>query len=188
MAIHAYLGDDYEVVEGADITTGDLPSIFRGASLLTPTRSILIRDLSINKPVFEKLPDYLDTPHRVALLELKLDKRSATYKALSAKVEIQDFALPKDPNANLIFNIFKTAKRDGKKSVAMLEEIKFTQDPLMFFGLLVSQAIRDYSARQGITEKKILKALSQLDLQLKSTATDPWLLIEAFLLRLSQIK
>ena len=77
-AINEYLGQDYEVIEGADLTPADLPSIFHGNSLFATTRHILIRDLSPNKPVFEKLPDYLDTTHHIAILELKLDKRSAT--------------------------------------------------------------------------------------------------------------
>ena len=66
--INTALGKDYEIIEGADLSPNDLPSIFQGASLFAEKRNILIRDLSENKLVFEKLPEYLDTPHNVIIL------------------------------------------------------------------------------------------------------------------------
>ena len=184
-AITKYLGQDYEVVECVNLVPADLPSIFLGQSLFEKTRKILIQDLSENKSVFDELPKYLDTPHQIAILELKLDKRSNTYKAIQKKVEIQDFPLPKDPNFGIVFNIYHTAKKDGKKAIRMLEQIKPTEDPMMFFGLIASQAIKDYSMKQGTKEKRALKELSDLDLKLKTTSFQPWLLIESFLLQLS---
>lgn len=180
------LGKDHETIEGADLTPGDLPNIFKGVSLFTDQRHILIRDLLANKPVAEHLPNYLDTPHDIILQELKLDKRSSVYKTLKSSVPIKEFNPPRDQNAGLVFDIFHVAKRDGKRAVAMLEQIKPNQDPIMFFGLLASQALKDYNQRQGTKEKRALKELSKLDLQTKSTSIDPWLLIEACLLRLSQ--
>lgn len=185
--ITKYLGKNYEIIEGADLELTTLPSIFQGASLFADTRNILIRDLSINKPVFDKLPDYLDTSHNVIIQEIKLDKRSNTYKILKDKIEIRDFALSKSPNLNLIFNIYNTAKKDGSKAVDMLSKIEQDEDPIKFCGLLISQALKDYRAKQGTKEKKALKELSKLDLALKSTSYQPWLLIQSFLLRLSSL-
>ena len=55
-AIESFLGTkDYEVIEGADLTSSDLPSIFLGNSLFASTRAILIRDFATNKPAYEKL-------------------------------------------------------------------------------------------------------------------------------------
>lgn len=184
--ITKFLGKNYEIIEGPEITAADLPSIFLGNSLFTTGRSILIRDLGVNKPAFDKLPEYLNTTHRVIILELKLDKRSATYKALKDKVEFREFVLPK-PNARLVFDVYRAAKQDGPKSLAILAKIKSDQDPIMFFGLLVSNAIKDYQLHQGIKEKRALQELSQLDLRIKSTFLPPWLLIESFLLRLSSL-
>ncbi len=183
------LGEDHETIEGANLTANDLPSIFKGVSLFAEQRHILIRDLLANRQVADRLVDYLDTPHLVILQELKLDKRSATYKALKANktVEIKEFNLPPNPSYKLVFDIYRTAKRDGKRAVIMLEQIKPSQDPIMFFGLLASQALKDYNQNQGIKEKRTLKELSKLDLQMKSTSIDPWLLIEACLLGLSQL-
>ena len=186
-AVSQILGENYEIIEGTDLTPNDLPSIFQGASLFSVKRNILIRDLSDNKPTFEKIPEYLDTPHDVIILELKLDKRSATYKMLKDQIEIRDFPLPKDPNINLVFDIYHTAKVNGKKAVKDLDKIKHHEDPIRFCGLMISQALKDYRAHQGTKEKRALKELSKLDLDLKTTSLEPWLLIQSFLLRVSSL-
>ena len=183
-AIKDFLGENYEILDGADIDIDDRPSIFFGASLLSSDRSILIRDFAENKAIYNELPKFIDSPHKIILFESKLDKRSTVYKVLKDKIEFREFVLPKNPNLNLVFDIYRTAKHDGLKAVAMLEKIKQDEDPIMFFGLLASQTIKDFSARQGTKEKKILKELSKVDLQIKTTKVEPWLLIESFLLRL----
>ena len=186
--IKKILGEDYEVFEGADLTVGDLPSLFLGVSLFGEKRRILIRDLSMNKEVFEKVADYAKTEHEVIIFELKLDKRSAAYKNLAASgIEMKEFAAPKKINANLVFDIFDVALKDGAKAVKMLEKIEDEQDPFMFFGLMVSQALKKFAYRQGEKEKRVLKELSKLDLEMKTTSIQPWLLVKSFLLRLSQV-
>ena len=187
-SIKALLGEDYEVVEGLDLTPDDLPSLFQGLSLFAETRNILIRDFTANKPVYEQLPRFLNTPHNIILFETKLDKRSATYKAIKDQLEFKEFALPPSRNLNLIFDIFKTAKKDGTRAVAMLSQIKTEEDPIMFTGLLVSQAIKDFAARPtGAREQRILKELAATDLAMKSAKVEPWLLVESFLLRMSSL-
>ena len=185
--IKKLLGDNYEVLEGAELTPNDLPSIFLGASLFAEKRAIMIRDLGENKEVFEKIGDFLDTPHDVILFEAKLDKRTATYKQLKDKIEIKEFALPVNENANMVFDIYKTAKRDGKKAVKMLESIENEQDPYMFLGLLVSQALKDFTMRQGTKEKRALIELSKLDIAMKSTSMQPFSLLKSFLLQVSSL-
>ena len=165
-----FLGtSDYEIIEGSELTPADLPSIFLGNSLFAEKRAILIRDLTLNKSVFDKLPEYLGTPHNVAIFELKLDKRSATYKILRDQIEFKEFVLPKNPNFNLVFDIYRTAKHDGQKAVKMLEEIQNDEDPIAFCGLLISQALKEFKNHQGTKEKRALLELSKLDLNLKST-------------------
>ena len=186
-AIERFLGQDYEVFDGPDLKPDDLPNIFLGNSLLATKRFILIRDLSLNPPLFEKLTNYLDTPHQIALFELKLDKRSSIYKTLKAKNLINEYSLGKDPDYGLVFNVYSVAKNNGKKAVEMLEKIKNQDDPIMFLGLLISGALKDFNQKQGTKEKNVLKALSQLDLKIKSTSIDPWLLIESFLIELSSL-
>lgn len=185
--IEKILGDEYEVIDGSELGTGDLASVFWGNSLLSEQRNILIRDMSSNKSVYDKLPEYLNTIHNIVIFELKIDKRSATYKTLKDKIEWKEYKLPVNPNMRLVFDIYRTAKRDGKKAVAMLEKIKSEEDPVMFCGLMVSQALRDFKAHPGAKEKRVLKELSELDLNMKSTSLQPWMLVQGFLLRLSSL-
>lgn len=180
------LGENYEIIDGINLELTDLPNIFRGASLFAEKRKILIRDLSENKPVFEKLPEYLNSNHDIIIFEAKLDKRSSTYKNIKDQIEVKEFPAPKDPSLSLVFNIYDTAKTNGKKAIENLEKIKLNQDPIMFFGLMASQAIKDYQKNQGTKEKKALKELSKLDIELKSSKLSSWLLIESFLLQVSK--
>ena len=186
-AVRKFLGEKYEVVEGAELTPEELPSLMLGASLFGAERAILVRDFLGNREVSGKIVDYLRTPHKIAILEMKLDKRSNIYKSLKDKVEILEFKPGRDPEAGAVFEVFKVAKRDGKKAVEILEKVKDGQEPIMFFGLMVSQAIRDYEARPGVKEKRVLGELSKLDIELKSSKQSPWLLLQAFLLRVSSL-
>lgn len=184
-AISQFLGPTYEIIDAANLNIDDLPNIFLGNSLFDAKRSILIRDLSENKPVFDKLSDYLNSPHQIALFETKIDKRSAIFKSLKGKTEIQEFALPPNPNFRVVFDIYNTAKHDGPKAIKLLNQIKTTEDPIQFAGLLNSQALKDFTTKPGPKQKRALKELSRLDLELKSSKLPSWLLIESFLLRLS---
>ncbi len=192
-AIKQYLGDDYETIDANNLTPEDLPNIFYGATLFDLHRRILLRDFTANPSVAESLVKYLDTPHDVALLETKLDKRSAVYKAMKDhRIEIHEFTAT-DPRKNLglKFDIYRTAKRDGKSAVQKLRTLTKdpSEDPIMFAGLLASQAIKDFATTggKGIKERRILKALAKTDLEMKTTSVDGWLLLESFLLRLSEL-
>lgn len=188
-AVKRALGTDYEVFEGENLTVADLPSIFLGTSLFgTEKRQILLKELSENKEVWEKIPDYLATEHDIVIWESKIDKRSVVYKAMKAAgVMMQEFLAMKNPDANVVFNILDMALRNGLQAVKMVEKIELEQDPYMFFGLLVTQAIKKMEYQAGTKEKRLLKELSVLDMQMKTTSVEPWLLVKSFLLRASQI-
>lgn len=186
-AVRSALGAKYEVYEGESLTPGDLPSIFRGTSLFaTEKRQILLKNLTENAEVWEKIPDYLETEHEIVIWEPKIDKRSVTYKALKAAgVAMQEFVSRKPPEANVVFGILDMAMKDGAKAVQMCEQIELTQDPYMFMGLLVTQALKKYEySRGGNREKRLLKMLSELDMQMKTSTVEPWTLIKAMLVRL----
>lgn len=187
--VKSILGENYEVFEVEDLTTADLPNIFWGTSLFGTERRILVKDLSDNQELFKKLEDYLGTEHRVVLWEKKLDKRTATYKSLvkSEKLEIREFRLAEVKNVNGIFEIYETALKDGKKAVQMVEQIENTENPFGLVGLFVTQALRKYQMCYGERERRILKELAQLDMEMKSAKIEPWTLVKAFLIRLATI-
>ena len=178
--IKKLLGENYEVIDCADLTPKDLPSIFKGTTIFDAHRRILLRDFTANSAIYSELTNYLDTPHDVILLETKLDKRTVTYKEIKDKLEIKEFKLPPKTDFTEVFNIYKVAKKDGQKAVAMLKKIEIEEDPIRFTGLLVSQALKDFNP-------KVLKELSNLDIKMKSSKIDPWLLVESFLLKISNL-
>ncbi len=185
MALKRLIGGNYEVFEGENLSVGDLPSIFRGTSLFEAgKRRILLKNLSENAAVWEKIAEYVGTEHEVVVWELKIDKRSVGYKNLkTAGVEIQEFALKAKPEAKMVFGVLDMALRDGRRAVAQVEQIELEQDPYMFFGLLVTQALKKFEQRGGVREKRLLKELAKLDMEMKTTGLEPWMLIKAFLLR-----
>ena len=184
------LGEGYEVVEGEEVKLEDLPSLFLGTSLFAERRKILVKDLGANKnkEIFSKVVDYVNTEHLVVIWETKLDKRTVAVKNLKkAGVEAVEYKIAETTNMKEVWDIFDVAWRDGQKAVRMLRKIETTQDPYMFFGVLASQALKKYEWRQGEKEKRVLKELSRIDKQMKSTAIMPWRLLESFLLQVSSL-
>ena len=186
------LGKDYEVFEGENVTITDLSGIFFGTTLFSVgPRKILIKDLAENKEVWgafsEKAEEYVKTEAKVVLWESKIDKRLAATKAiLKAGVEFSEFSAEETVDMKAVFDIYNTALRNGKRAVQELEKIESKQDPYMFFGLLVSQAMKKLEWKpSGRRERRALKELSEIDMQMKSTAVEPWMLIKSFLLRVA---
>ena len=188
------LGEGYEVFEGENLAPNDLLGIFLGTTLFSmESRRILVKDLSENKEAFtdfcEKIEEFLKTDASVILWETKLDKRLASTKNLiKAGVEVREFKLQESVDMKAVFDIYNIALRDGERAVRELEKIESKQDPYMFFGLMVSQAIKKLEWQpNGTKEKRILKELSRLDMQMKSTGMDPWMLVKSFLLRVATL-
>lgn len=189
-AIKRELGEGYEVFDGENLGLTDLPSIFQGTSLFdTGKRKILLKNVTENSTVWEKVVDYVDTEADVIIWEMKLDKRSAGYKRLlEAKVVMREFPEVVPAESKAVFNILDLALRDGKAAVKEVEKIEMMQDPYMMFGLFVTQALKKYEYSGGAArEKKLLKKLAELDLRMKSATMEPWVLIKAFLLEIGTV-
>lgn len=193
LEIKRALGSDYEVFEGEGVEPSLLPSIFLGTSLLSEKRAILVKDLAENKESFkvfsEKIEEFSRTDSEIVLWESKLDKRTAAFKEIKKQgIEIKEFKAKEKVDIRQVFSVYDTATRDGKRAVEELEKIETTQDPYMFFGVLVSQALKRFEWKPaGGKEKRVLKELSKLDKLMKTTALEPWVLIKSFLVRLKEI-
>ncbi len=189
------LGEGYEVFSGENLEKTDLSSLFLGDTLFSAgeKRRILVKDLSENKEAFEefteKIEDFSKTEADVILFETKIDKRLAsTKKIVKAGVEIVEFKGKEAVNMKEVFSIYDLALRDGRKAVSELEKIETKQDPYMFFGLLASQALKKLEWKpNGVREKRILRELSKVDMEMKSTGVEPWILIKSFLIRVSKL-
>ncbi len=80
-----------ERLDASGLTANTLADIVRGGSLFSTQRLVLLRQLSDNKPVFDKLAEWageVPADSTLVLLETKLDKRTKAYKTLvkTAKV------------------------------------------------------------------------------------------------------
>lgn len=80
-----------ERLDGSSLTNNTLADIVRGGSLFSDKRLVVLRQLSDNKPVFEKLAEWAgevvdDTT--LVLLETKLDRRTKAYKALTKAAKV----------------------------------------------------------------------------------------------------
>lgn len=193
-----FLGEDYEVIDAESLEKADLVSIFQGTTLFFETRKILIKDLEAKKELFAELPKYLETEHRIVILEQKIDKRNAVYKELAAvakknpqQVKIDEFKITEEVDKFLTFRVFDIALTDGKSAVKLLREAEENNSPYLTVGSWTKKAVDLLAARpNGEREKHIVKKLAEIDMMLKQTSfsKEPWLLLETFLLELSDKK
>lgn len=98
-AIAAAFSGTPERVDGESLTLADLPDLLMGATLFSPTRLVIIKDLSSNSAVWNELGDWLGRVSddiQLVLVDTKLDKRTKTYKQLKAAADVREFAPWKD--------------------------------------------------------------------------------------------
>lgn len=83
-----------ERIDGATLELAQLPDILMGQSLFSDKRLVVIRGLSENKSLWERLPDWLPRVSddiSLVLVEAKPDKRTISYKTLKAQAEIHEY-------------------------------------------------------------------------------------------------
>lgn len=86
--------DTVERIDGAGLELHNLSDLISGTSLFHQKRMIVIRDLSSNKTLWEKLPDWLDRTSddiHLVIVEPKPDKRTKTYKALQKSANVLEY-------------------------------------------------------------------------------------------------
>lgn len=187
-AIKRFLGQEYEVFDGEQLQVNDLPTIFQGTNLFDAgKRRILIKNLSENPAAWEKIIEYQDTEHDVAIWEMKLDSRlSGTKNLKSAGIGLEEF---KNPVAKPLFGLLNLALRDSEAAIRELEAREAGQDPYMLVGLLVSDAVKNFERTNGgRRERLVLKKMAELDRHMKTTSIDPWILVKGFLLEVGGIR
>lgn len=83
-----------EKIDGSELALAQLPDILMGVSLFSSERLVIIRDITTNSFLWEKISDWLprinDDIH-VVFIDTKPDKRTTSYKALKAAAEIQEY-------------------------------------------------------------------------------------------------
>jgi DNA polymerase III delta subunit len=96
-ALRAIVGDfngTPERVDGGSLELRQLPDLLMGGTLFAEKRLVIISGLSSNTSLWQKLPEWLprvsDDVHLV-LVDEKPDKRTASYKAVKAAAQVQEF-------------------------------------------------------------------------------------------------
>ena len=91
----ARIGREHEAVperlDAGALTDNTLADIVRGGSLFSEKRLVVLRQLSENKSVFEKLAEWaseVPSDTTLVLLESKLDKRTKAYKGLMKQAKV----------------------------------------------------------------------------------------------------
>ena len=83
-----------EKIDGTSIELRNIPDLLMGSTLFAEKRLVIIRDLSKNSSVWEKLSDWLprisDDIHLV-LIDEKPDKRTVAYKELKKVADVHEF-------------------------------------------------------------------------------------------------
>ena len=204
--IKRILGNNYEIFDGENLQISDIYNICQGNSLFDETRKILIKDLtpakssedeggaSEKEDPYAVLAEFLDTKHEIVIWESNIPNRKA-YKDFIKKVEVKKFQKEEfDKWAS--FRIFDLAYTDGKKAVAELErlinkvetggEVKML-DPYLMAGAFSSSALKKFEQSPTVKNKKVLKELSKLDMQMKSSTIQPWTLVKMFLLKVEKL-
>ena len=80
-----------ERLDAGALTDNTLADIVRGGSLFSEKRLVVLRQLSENKSVFEKLAEWaseVPSDTTLVLLESKLDKRTKAYKGLMKQAKV----------------------------------------------------------------------------------------------------
>lgn len=83
-----------EKVDGEELELKHLSDLLMGATLFASKRLVIIKNLSENKAVWDKLPDWIERISEdvhVVLVETKPDRRSRTYKALQKAADVRQF-------------------------------------------------------------------------------------------------
>lgn len=193
--VRMILGEKIEIIDADNIGLAELESIFLGITFFEAERRILIKDLFLKKDLVEKLPNLINTPHKIVLLETKLDKRGAVYKELvklaktNMEIKFETFAAAEQTvDRNAVFRIFDLAMTDGRRAVKNLQSIESDNDPYVTIGAWTKKAC-DLLERNPKKARVILKELAKIDVLVKSTdfSKEPWVLLEGLLLRIPNL-
>lgn len=83
-----------EYIDATDLTIAQLPDLLMGTSLFSFDRLVIIRGISDNKALWDKLPEWLariNSSIHVVFIDKKPDKRTLSYKALKTAATIHEF-------------------------------------------------------------------------------------------------
>lgn len=146
-----------EKIDGESLELRQLPDLLMGSSLFADKRLVIIKELSQNATIWEKLPDWLervsDDIHLV-LVDERPDKRTTTYKALKQGAVLKEFAewTDRDRSTAEAWVMTQAKERgievDTKTTRHLVERVGVDQWQL-------ASALEKLSLTDGVTEEVI---------------------------------
>ena len=88
-----------ERIDGTTLELKNIPDLLMGGTLFASKRLVIIKDLSQNSSVWEKLPEWIDRISDdidVILIDGKPDKRTTGYKEVKKRVALKEFPVWSD--------------------------------------------------------------------------------------------
>ncbi|HJP81637.1 MAG TPA: DNA polymerase III subunit delta [Candidatus Saccharimonadales bacterium] len=145
--------------DGETLEMRSLPDLLMGVTLFTPTRLVVVKNVSLNKtvwPVFgDWIPRIAEEIH-VVLVEPKLDKRTKTYKLLQKAADLREFSLWTDRDTRIAGEwVIEEAKRlgfmlDTKSAQALLARVGLDQ-------WLLLQALEKLAFADEVNEETVME-------------------------------
>jgi len=83
-----------ERIDGSTLELKNLPDLLMGSTLFADKRLVIIKDLSQNSSVWEKLPDWLpriSDDIQLVLVDAKPDKRTIAYREVKKAANVREF-------------------------------------------------------------------------------------------------
>ena len=83
-----------ERIDGTTLELKHIPDLLMGGTLFADKRLVIIKDLSLNTSVWEKMPEWLDRLSEdieLVLIDTKPDKRTTIYKEVKKRVVQREF-------------------------------------------------------------------------------------------------
>ena len=83
-----------ERIDGTTLELKNIPDLLMGGTLFAEKRLVIIKDLSQNSAVWEKLPEWIDRISDdidLILIDGKPDKRTTGYKEVKKRVDLKEF-------------------------------------------------------------------------------------------------
>lgn len=83
-----------ERIDGTTLELKNIPNLLMGGTLFAEKRLVIIKDISQNNAVWEKLPEWIDRISddiNVILIDGKPDKRTTGYKEVKKRVTLKEF-------------------------------------------------------------------------------------------------
>lgn len=106
-AIAAQFDGTAERVDGTTLELKHIPDLLMGGTLFASKRLVIIKDLSQNGAVWEKMPEWIDRISddiQLVLVDGKPDKRTTGYKEVKKRVTLKEFPVWGDRDQSLAEN------------------------------------------------------------------------------------